>query len=86
MCLKAGEVMGCRGYFRVDFRERNGEVFILEVNPNPDINTDSGFSRQSAAAGYDYSDMIAKLVEIALEGRRKHVRHGLRQTHPVGVR
>lgn len=86
MCLEAGEVMGCRGYFRVDFRERNGEVFILEVNPNPDINTDSGFSRQSAAAGYDYSDMIAKLVEIALEGGRKHVRHGLRQTHPVGVR
>ncbi|MGC9490497.1 MAG: D-alanine--D-alanine ligase family protein [Thermovirgaceae bacterium] len=86
MCLKAGEVMGCRGYFRVDFRERNGEVFILEVNPNPDINTDSGFARQSAAAGYDYSDMIAKLVELALEGGRKHVRHGLRPTHPVDVR
>jgi len=86
MCRRAGEVLGCRGYFRVDFRERNGELFILEVNPNPDINTDSGFARQSAAAGYEYSDMIAKLVELALEGGRKGVRHGLRQAYSVGVR
>ncbi len=86
MCRKAGEVLGCRGYFRVDFRERDGELFILEVNPNPDINTDSGFARQSAAAGYGYIEMVAKLVELAVEGGGQRVRHGLRQAYPVGVR
>lgn len=73
LCRKAGTVLGCEGYFRVDFRERDGRLFILEVNPNPDINTDSGFARQCLAAGYGYVEMVARLVGLALERGGRHV-------------
>ena len=67
---EAGRVMGCRGYFRVDLRERGGKLFILEVNPNPDINTDSGFARQSARRGFTYAGMVVRLVDTAMNWRR----------------
>lgn len=66
---EAGRVMGCRGYFRVDLRERNGKLFVLEVNPNPDINTDSGFVKQSARRGLSYPEMVAGLVKASLDRR-----------------
>ncbi|HOI82396.1 MAG TPA: hypothetical protein PLK59_08920, partial [Synergistales bacterium] len=66
---EAGRVMGCRGYFRVDLRERKGRLFILEVNPNPDINTDSGFVRQSARRGFTYPGMVARLVKASMNRR-----------------
>lgn len=66
---EAGRVMGCRGYFRVDLREHGGKLFVLEVNPNPDINTDSGFVKQSARKGYTYAEMSERLVRAAMNGR-----------------
>ena len=71
---EAGRIMGCRGYFRVDLRERRGRLYILEVNPNPDINIDSGFARQSAKRGFTYSGMVARLVDTALNRRPLHGR------------
>lgn len=69
---EAGKIMGCRGYFRVDLREHKGRLFVLEVNPNPDINTDSGFAKQSARKGYGYADMVVRLVRNAMNGRVMH--------------
>jgi len=71
---EAGRVMGCRGYFRVDLRERRGGLYILEVNPNPDINIDSGFAKQSFRRGLSYPDMVARLVHTALDRRALHGR------------
>ena len=76
---EAGKVMGCRGYFRVDLREHGGKLFVLEVNPNPDINTDSGFAKQVARRGYSYADMAVRLVRIALNGRTPHEEKPLRE-------
>lgn len=66
---EAGKIMGCRGYFRVDLREHRGSLFVLEVNPNPDINTDSGFVKQSSRKGYGYAEMLVRLVRNAMNGR-----------------
>lgn len=65
LCERAGRALGCRGYFRVDLRERNGKLHVLEVNPNPDINTDSGFVRQAAHGGLDYPTLVRLLVDLA---------------------
>ncbi|MDO9509127.1 MAG: D-alanine--D-alanine ligase [Thermovirgaceae bacterium] len=79
---EAGKIMGCRGYFRVDLREHRGRLFVLEVNPNPDINTDSGFAKQSARRGYGYAETAVRLVRIAMNGRplyeEKSSREGIR--------
>jgi D-alanine-D-alanine ligase len=62
---KAGAALKCRGVFRVDMRERDGELYVLDVNPNPDITPDSGFMRMSKARGYEYDDIVDKLLDAA---------------------
>jgi len=62
---KVGEVLGCRNYFRVDLREKGGQLFVLDVNPNPDINRDSGFMRQAYYKGYTYEDLIERILKSA---------------------
>lgn len=68
LCIKAGQAIGCAGYFRVDLRQNNNKIFIIDINPNPDINTDSGFTRQAHSAGYAYEEIINKIVCLAIEG------------------
>jgi len=65
--LTAYRVTGCRGYARVDMRERDGVPYILEVNPNPSLASEGGFVRAARAAGYDQARMAEKIVGFALE-------------------
>jgi len=66
--LKAYRLIGCRDYARIDFRlSSDNQPYILEVNPNPDISDDAGFARSSKAYGYKFDELIAKIVESAIE-------------------
>jgi len=68
MALKAYRILGCRDYARIDVRLSNdNNPYILEVNPNPDISDDAGFSRSARAYGYTFEELICKIVESALE-------------------
>jgi D-alanine-D-alanine ligase len=60
----AGAALGCRSYFRVDMREKDGALFVIDVNPNPDINEDAGFMRQARARGWGFEDVIGKIIGI----------------------
>jgi len=62
LALKAGTLFGCRDYFRVDFRVRDNEPYILEVNQSPDISEDAGLFAMSQAKGYSYNDLIDKII------------------------
>lgn len=66
LCRKAGHLLGCRGYFRVDLREQNQCLYVLDVNPNPDINVDSGFMRQAYSKGYTFGEVILRMVRSAI--------------------
>ena len=68
--LAAYSLTGCRGYARVDMRERDGVPYVLEVNPNPSLCADAGFARSARAAGYDQPHMAAQIVTFALQGVR----------------
>jgi D-alanine-D-alanine ligase len=64
--IKAFRIMGCRDYARVDMRlSKNNKLYILEVNPNPDITDGAGFMRSAIASGLAYSQTLKKIVLLA---------------------
>jgi len=67
--LAAFRIIGGQGYARVDMRmNREGQVNVIEVNPNPDISPGSGAVRQAEAAEMTYTQFIEKIVQLALYG------------------
>jgi D-alanine-D-alanine ligase len=67
LAKRAFRLLGCRDYARVDFRIRPaGKPYILEVNPNPDISLEAGFSRCLTAAGISRSEFAVQMVQNAL--------------------
>ncbi len=67
LALEAFRVSGCRDYARVDFRlDDRGEPMILEINPNPDLDSSAGLARAIRASGRVYEDVIVALARQAL--------------------
>jgi len=52
----------------------DGRVFIDEVNTLPGFKPDSMYPRLWQQAGLSYADLIAKLVELALERHKERPR------------
>ena len=66
VAINAFNIMGCRDYARVDVRlSSDEEIYVLEVNPNPDLTEGAGFMRSAEADGMSYSQVLKKLVEMA---------------------
>jgi D-alanine-D-alanine ligase len=72
LALKAASLFGCRDYFRVDFRVRNNQPYILEVNQSPDISEDAGLFAMAQAKGYSYKDLIDSIVKNASRRIKKN--------------
>lgn len=69
---RAARVLQVRGYARVDLRVTDqGEVHVIEVNPNPGLAHDDEFARAAARAGLGYPALIDKIVRLA---ERAHAR------------
>jgi D-alanine-D-alanine ligase len=67
IALRVFRLFGCRDYARVDLRvDRDGKVYVLEVNPNPDISPQSGMARALKAHGTTYAEFVGNLLERAL--------------------
>ncbi len=66
IAVKAFRIMGVRDYARVDMRlSKDNKLYVLEVNPNPDLTEDAGFMRSSKAAGYTYVKTLTKIIMLA---------------------
>ncbi len=63
----AFRLTGCRDYARVDLRmDGQGQVYVLEINGNPDIGPSAGLARALRAGGWSYADFIERIVQTAL--------------------
>lgn len=67
IAMQSFTLMECSGYARVDFRmDNDGNLYVLEVNPNPDLSIDAGFYRACKIAGLSYDEMLNILIKNAL--------------------
>ncbi len=68
IALSCYKIMGCRDYARVDMRiDKEGNPYVLEVNPNPDLSRNAGFMRSASVYGLTPEETIVKIAEIAIE-------------------
>lgn len=66
IAVQAFRIMGCRDYARIDMRlSRDNELYVLEVNPNPDLTESAGFMRSAEAAGLSYIRALKKIISLA---------------------
>ncbi|MBS3946213.1 MAG: ATP-grasp domain-containing protein [Melioribacter sp.] len=75
MALLCFKTMGVRDYSRVDMRlsKADNKLYVLEVNPNPDLTEDAGFMRSANHAGYNYATTLKMIVDFAYErGKGEH--------------
>jgi D-alanine-D-alanine ligase len=69
LSLRAFQALDCEGLARVDFfyEEATGRVLLNEVNTIPGFTPKSMFPMLWAASGLTYPDLVARLVDLAVE-------------------
>ena len=61
----AYRAMGCRNYARLDMRLRDGVFYVLDINPNPDISSDTSMVAAAALRKYTYGAMLSRIINLA---------------------
>jgi len=61
--------------------DADGQPYVLEVNPNPDLSTDAGYACMARAEGWDYDTLVENVVREAMDraGGQDATRDLLRQ-------
>lgn len=75
LAVEAFVKSGCTGLARVDFFIVGDEVLVNELNTMPGFTQTSVFGSLFAASGISYSELLDRLVELALE------RHAAERAH-----
>ncbi|HEY0590654.1 MAG TPA: D-alanine--D-alanine ligase, partial [Thermoanaerobaculia bacterium] len=64
--LNAFQVLGLRDYARIDMRlTPEGEIYVIEANPNPWLYSGAEFSMAARKSGRTYAQMIGEIVDTA---------------------
>jgi D-alanine-D-alanine ligase len=66
----AYRLLGLTGYARIDLRlAPDGQLYLLEANPNPHIGTDEDFARSADRAGVSYPELVARILRLGMRWR-----------------
>jgi D-alanine-D-alanine ligase len=64
------EALGCAGFVRVDLMlDADERPEVLEANAIPGLTDTSLFPMAADAAGMSFEELVARIIELALEGR-----------------
>lgn len=68
VAIRAFETLQCEGLARVDFfLTEDGKIYVNEVNTLPGFTKISMYPKLWEVSGLSYSDLITKLIELAIE-------------------
>ncbi|RME14479.1 MAG: ATP-grasp domain-containing protein [Bdellovibrio sp.] len=67
LCRRAYRALNLNGYARMDLRMNSrGQIFLLEVNPNPDIGFGEEMAESAEFLGWDYKKLLSKILHLGL--------------------
>jgi D-alanine-D-alanine ligase len=67
ICKAAYRALRIRGYGRIDLRiTPEGEIVILEANPNPNLDRKDEFAQSAMKVDLSYPRMIQRILTLAL--------------------
>lgn len=65
------KAIGLSGYGRLDIRlTPENEIYVIEVNPNPNISDDDELAHSAKKANIPYHKLIEKIINFALESKQ----------------
>lgn len=79
VCFETYRAIGCRDYARLDVRKRAGQFFVLDVNPNADLDMEASIACSAGYLGVSYHEMMSFLVRLAA---RRHPLYGRQSGDP----
>ncbi|MBI4637834.1 MAG: D-alanine--D-alanine ligase, partial [Candidatus Rokubacteria bacterium] len=71
LAVRAFRAIDCAGMARVDFFLEGDRALVNEINTIPGFTSTSGYARMWEASGLDYTALINRLIELALERHRE---------------
>jgi D-alanine-D-alanine ligase len=67
VCKRVYKALSLSGYARIDLRLReDGEVFVIEANPNPNLSFGEDFSESAENLGITYDALLQKIMTLGL--------------------
>lgn len=72
LALEAYRLANCEGLARVDFLvKKNGKIYLNEINTLPGFANISMYPKMWQASGLAYTDLITRLINLALKRNKK---------------
>ncbi len=70
LCKRVYRVLSLSGYARMDLRMRkDGRVYVLEANPNPNLEYGEDFAESAEAMGLPYETLLQRILGLGLSYR-----------------
>jgi len=70
LCKRVYRSLELSGYARIDLRlDKDGKIYVLEANPNPQIAQNEDFAESAKQAGMPYTDLLQQIITLGLQWR-----------------
>jgi D-alanine-D-alanine ligase len=70
LCKRIYRILNLSGYARMDLRlAEDGQVYLLEANPNPQLGYGEDFAESAEAGGIGYEELLQRIINLGLNYR-----------------
>ena len=67
ICKRTYKALSLSGYARMDLRLKdNGEVYVIEANPNPNLSYGEDLAESAEIIGMSYEQLLTKIISLGL--------------------